>query len=162
MVKWLNRPREILLDIESDAARPPRAANDCHLDILPVCARQLVSNPDPAGRLLRWAIIGGRLIWRGSGWRAAITTGSTSPHRCRVDAAIRSVLKGATRKEMISILRLLGRRADLLLRGTTSRMPSLVQGSSQTMSSGTASRVTTRAAPKLTGRQPVLIDPATL
>jgi hypothetical protein len=94
--------------------------------------------------------------------RAAITTGSTSPHRCRVDAAIRSVLKGATRKEMISILRLLGRRADLLLRGTTSRMPSLVQGSSQTMSSGTASRVTTRAAPKLTGRQPVLIDPATL
>jgi hypothetical protein len=56
--------------------------------------------------------------------------------------------EGATRKEMISILRLLGRRADLLLRGTTSRMPSLVQGSIQTMSSGTASRVTTRAAPK--------------
>src|SRR6516164_5346033 len=53
MVKCLNRPREILLDIESDAARPPRAANDCHLDILPVCARQLVSNPDPAGRLFR-------------------------------------------------------------------------------------------------------------
>jgi hypothetical protein len=40
-------------DMRFDSDFGQVVVNNCHLDILPVCARQLVSDPDPADRLFR-------------------------------------------------------------------------------------------------------------